>query len=627
MDINGKRILILGAFGQVGRATARMILRHFTPKQLVLCSLFREESEEVAEQCRQWVELFHPGADVELVPEHGNMLLNAELEGLFNRLRAGEDVEREYGDKYVRFVFREYNEFTPEQKQEIFLYRLLSQYRPEIVIDSVNTATGLAYQDIFSLAKEYLKDKASLGDHEFCPEHKCESVPFCERLLMSTALPALVRHIEILGDGMRASDTQIYLKVGTTGTGGMGLNIPYTHSESKPSRTLMSKSAVAGASSLLYLLMNRTAGGPVIKEIKPAALIGWKSVGYGEIRKHGRPIALYDCALEDGIPLNGDAARFTEPPAQPLGGNLKGVYIDTGENGVFSAAEFEAITSLEQMELVTAEDVARSVVEEIRGESTGFDIVGSLSAVCQDSSYRGGVMRGLALDQLTKLEHDMGQESVAFEILGPPRLSKLLWEAHLIEQLGGLQELLSSVFDYGLENLEDRLEMFEQAFDPEKVCTAITRRLAGDPRTRSRILSIGLPICSPDGRLAYGPTVALMRAYPNTLLGEILANPQRKDHFLDHGAVVITPANMQLWKERLVSAIRYYFLSLEGGMGTSGSGTDYRNLFRVEQNGETGMVDRVDLSIGELIGWIFVKEEKGSRRRHYFTPDEQISRA
>ena len=28
----------------------------------------------------------------------------------------------------------------------------------------------------------------------------------------------------------------------------------------------------------------------------------------------------------------------------------------------------------------------------------------------------------------------------------------------------------------------------------------------------------------------------------------------------------------------------------------------------------------------ELIGWIFVKEEKGSRRRHYFTPDEQIAR-
>ena len=47
MDINDKRILILGAFGQVGRATARMILRHFTPKQMVLSSLREAEAQEV----------------------------------------------------------------------------------------------------------------------------------------------------------------------------------------------------------------------------------------------------------------------------------------------------------------------------------------------------------------------------------------------------------------------------------------------------------------------------------------------------------------------------------------------------------------------------------------------------
>lgn len=29
---------------------------------------------------------------------------------------------------------------------------------------------------------------------------------------------------------MSESGTRLYLKVGTTGTGGMGLNIPYTHS-------------------------------------------------------------------------------------------------------------------------------------------------------------------------------------------------------------------------------------------------------------------------------------------------------------------------------------------------------------------------------------------------------------
>ena len=53
----------------------------------------------------------------------------------------------------------------------------------------------------------------------------------------------------------------------------MGLNIPYTHSEEKPSRVLLSKSAVAGAHSMLLFLMARTPGAQLTKEIKPAAKI------------------------------------------------------------------------------------------------------------------------------------------------------------------------------------------------------------------------------------------------------------------------------------------------------------------------------------------------------------------
>jgi len=625
MDINHKRILILGAYGQVGQAITRMILRHFQPKQLVLSSLYKQEADEIAALAREWSGTFYSGHEVEIIAEAGNMMLSSELQELYRRLKSGEDVEAEYADKYVRFIFREYNEFSPVEKREIFLYRMLAEYKPEIVIDCVNTATGLAYQDIFSLGKEYMKakDRAVELGHE-CPHAICERVPFCERLLMSTSLPGLVRHIEILNDGMAAAKTEIYLKVGTTGTGGMGLNIPYTHSESKPSRTLMSKSSLGGAASLLYLLMNRTAGGPVIKEIKPASLIGWKSIGYGEIKKHGQPIPLYDCSLDQGYPLAGGGADFDVPPASATGANLEGVYIDTGENGVFSCAEFETITSLEQMELVTAEDVARAAVEEIRGESTGFDVVGALSAVVQDSTYRGGVMRNMALGQLDLLEQEHGEGSVAYEILGPPRLSKLLWEAQLIRQHGGLSRLLAPVFAPGLE-LDNRLELFDKAFAPAQVCEQIASGLAGDAQTRARMISIGLPICTPEMRLLFGPTVALMRAYPDTSLNEIMADPQRRQFFLENGAVVVMPGNLERWKARIASGIRYHFLAREGGEEITGSGTDYRNIFTVRRGDSHSAVAGVDLQIGELIGWIFVMEEHGSRRRHFFTPDEPMA--
>ena len=91
----------------------------------------------------------------------------------------------------------------------------------------------------------------------------------------------------------------------------MGLNIPYTHSEEKPSRVLLSKSALAGAHTLLLFLMARTPGGPITKEIKPAAAIAWKRIGYGEILRGGRPVPLYDVDLDE----RGDARRRAQPSA------------------------------------------------------------------------------------------------------------------------------------------------------------------------------------------------------------------------------------------------------------------------------------------------------------------------
>ena len=71
---------------------------------------------------------------------------------------------------------------------------------------------------------------------------------------------------------------------GTTGTGGMGLNVPYTHSEESPSKILMEKTAVAFAHTGLLYLMARTLGGPAVKEFKPAAMIGYADIGFRKVK-------------------------------------------------------------------------------------------------------------------------------------------------------------------------------------------------------------------------------------------------------------------------------------------------------------------------------------------------------
>lgn len=97
-----------------------------------------------------------------------------------------------------------------------------------------------------------------------------------ESLILSQSVPQLIRHILILHRAAREAGTRLYLKVGTTGTGGMGLNIPYTHSEDRPSAKLMTKTAVAFAHTGLLFLMARTDRGPAVKEVKPAApSFGW----------------------------------------------------------------------------------------------------------------------------------------------------------------------------------------------------------------------------------------------------------------------------------------------------------------------------------------------------------------
>ena len=203
------------------------------------------------------------------------------------------------------------------------LGRLILDERPDCVVDCINTAGVLAYQNVFA-SVEALRRRAEAGTAD------SEAV---ERHLAILYLPQLTRHVQISLEAMRRAGTEIYVKVGTAGTGGMGLNIPFTHSEERPSRVLLAKAGVAGAHSLLLYLMARTPGVPAVKEIKPTAAIAWKALGFGPVEHGGRPIMRSDAT--GPLPLteafgDGDAGWCM------TGRPLEGVFLDAGENGLLS---------------------------------------------------------------------------------------------------------------------------------------------------------------------------------------------------------------------------------------------------------------------------------------------------
>jgi NAD(P)-dependent dehydrogenase (short-subunit alcohol dehydrogenase family) len=560
VDIEGKNALVLGGYGLVGTAVCRGLLEH-RPARLVVSSLRREESEAAVDSLRS----AFPGLADRIRPAWGDILLRAEWQdgeaGIHPRLSVLADAT-----KRRRLVGDILDELNEDILTASLLYQLITGTAQgvdgpaHIIVDCVNTATAVAYQNVFQTARR-LEDRIARNEPTDWPEE-------VERLLTSLYIPQLVRHMQILYEAMMRAGTQAYVKVGTSGTGGMGFNIPYTHGEEKPSRVLLSKSAVAGAQTLLTFLIARTPGGPtVVKEIKPTAVIAWKDIGYGPIRRGGRDLPLFDCPPTEAVSLDDPRARLPEADfGTKTGETLRSVYIDTGENGLFAAAEFAAITTLGQMEYVTPEEIAANIVAEIRGGATGRDVIQALDGAVMGPSYRAGILRQAALTRLRQLQAEHHDDSIAFEILGPPRLSKLLYEAHLLQLECGT---LAGVLERKASDL----------------ATSLEKRLGRDAALRQRILSIGIPILLPDGR-------------------RLLRGPAVKSQDAEHGWVDLTPDNLAHWQERIAGLRAYLNVSAHA---PASSGPD-----RVYPSAAAWSGDEV-FDVGEVVGWLFIHEEKGRR--------------
>ena len=365
MNIEGTKVLVLGGYGLVGMAVCRELL-DCKPREIQIHSLRLEESEEARRQ---------------LEPFAGETKLTVSGGDIFGLLK---DAERRVQ------IWSQLKQLCDRDLPSYRLYALLTQGEPDIVIDCVNTATGIAYRDVYTASSNVWDEliDSNLND---------ETVT---NLLEALYVPRLIRHIQILYRGMSDAGTRSYVKVGTSGTGGMGLNVPYTHSEEKPSRVLLSKSAVAGAHSMLLFLMARTPGAPLTKEIKPAAAIAWKKIAHGPIYRGRQPIKMVDAEPapvgEVFSSFEPDAARVTDEP-------LKTAYIDTGENGIFSLEEFAMLTTARQMEFVTPEEIAQYLRFEIEGGNTGHDIINALDNAVLGPTYRAGLLRHWALERM--IEH------------------------------------------------------------------------------------------------------------------------------------------------------------------------------------------------------------------------------
>lgn len=542
-----ERLLILGGGGMVGLQVAREAARELRPAEIILSGLTDAEVSEAVTTLA--AEGAQHGWNVRFSGAPGDIFLPVSLQG---KARQELIADSALFDQLFDDIFTS----DPDAWKNSALVRLIEEHRPDVVVDCINTATAISYQDVYTTSRKVkvlldrLEAGQSLASAEIAP-----FVHSVRELLIAQGVPQIVRHILFLHQALRESDVRVYLKVGTTGTGGMGMNIPYTHSEDKPSATLLSKSAIGFAHTGLLFLLARTPGsggastgshGAIVKEIKPGAMIGFKRLGLSHVkvtgpsgrREPGYLVEPREERLGDDLQPLSDSADYRDFEGRRV--PLRMVGADTGENGFFSIGEFQAITYPRQMEYVTPEEVAKVVVLEILGSSTGRDVLSAIDGAITEPSYRAGVLREHACREMLRLEALMAAgtddvvPSIAVGHLGPPRLSKLLIEAFLLREATGSSTLEALL-----------------VIRPEEMLENVERYLASNPRIASLIATIGIPVLRDPGALTItrGPRLNIPVASPD---GRAVALDRDSIERFGHaGWVDLRGGNFEIWSDRI----------------------------------------------------------------------------
>lgn len=587
---SGQRVLILGGAGMVGLQVAREAAREIHPSEIIISALTRDEVEEAVSALRAEAE--RDRWSCAIVPAHGDIFLSEALQDRprGELIRDGVLFDTLFSDIYGS---------AADAYAGSFLRKLLDRFRPDVVVDCINTATAISYQDVFTTSRRVKVDLDKLAAGETLPGRELDLfVEGVRELLIAQGVPQITRHIVILHRALQETGVKVYVKVGTTGTGGMGINIPYTHSEDRPSATLLSKSAIGFAHTGLLFLLARTPGilgereaerPTMIKEVKPGAMIGFRRLGVSHVKLAGptgrREPGFLLTPKSETLGTEIDPRRpFEEFPRLGDGGGIpvRMIGADTGENGFFSIGEFQAITYPRQMEYVTPEEVARTVILEILGSSTGRDVISAIDGAITEPSYRAGVLRARAIQEMIELESALREvetdalPSIAVGHLGPPRLSKLLIEAWLLTAAIGTSDLARMI-----------------DVDAVAMQTAVEQFLAGHPRIESLIATIGIAVLrEKQGRsvLTRGPRLNI--PVPPADGAPVELDDEAVERYGYLGWVDLRLGNFTLWRDRLLRLTRS-----QPDIVTAGSAAFDKSTYLPR-----GFVP------GEVVGWLLTNE-------------------
>ena len=138
------------------------------------------------------------------------------------------------------------------------------------------------------------------------------------------------------------------------------------------------------------------------------------------------------------------------------------------------------------------------------------------------------------MQKLEELEKKYGVDSIAFEILGPPRLSKLLFEAYLLKRnFASMKSVVKT--------------------DAKSLSKKLLNDISRNEKLRAQIISVGIPILLPDGKTLLRGKEIKIPAYLGE--NELKISSEKIETWSRDGWVDLRIANMEKWKSRMKEII------------------------------------------------------------------------
>lgn len=473
--------------------------------------------------------------------------------------------------------------FGPDVVRESLIWRLIDCYRPHVVIDTVNTATVLGYagdliqsgRNVAALARRIFLAAGNAPDQPVTIpdlEHRIADLDreqadaltrdLVELLDTSVQMSAnldvacMIRYVQCLHAAFAGGpETEVegfarYVKLHTTGLGGMGFNLRYTHGDTgEPglSTKLLGKVCATGSFSQLLLTLAHTPGCDV-RVVVPATVIGWTQASESVIRERdGSPIPLVDS--EELVPCDGSrslAQALTDSAGRVVetGDVLEVPYLSSGENRPYAREDIAAISALGQMGCVTKEEVAHAVMECVGGDSR-YDVLTAIDSALLLPTHTAAVERDRMLRHCGK-RHVTGYRlpSVSVGNLGPT-VAKQLYEI----------EIIRSAF----ESVDQVVHEADPASMALRACSYILEDREG-AILRRQILSLGLPIFLSKGPGRGGLLLGKRLLFPDPGDRDALDHPlrpedERMQGWLDRGWIDLTGLRMRWWHDRFVEVL------------------------------------------------------------------------